>query len=446
MDRPRVIARVPATSTQVEGFTASEDGLCNGHLMAAVRLLGPFEHAALEQALAALLERHEALRTTLQRTADGVEQWIWEGVQCPVVHVDGTEATLDDDVAAFADEGIRPAGSALCTVRVFRLGPLDHVVAIRLHHSISDGWSCGVVSAEFCALYEAAAARRPSPLKPLTAQFRDYAAQERAAATPEARAFWRDYLSPRSSRIGSVVGRPALERRPVLNVALPPIPAATMEALGRIASDVRAWPSSALLAAVAARALAMGDDDMVAGVAHSNRYRAEHNDVVGFFADLLTVRVDLTGAPTFRALAARVQQSWFDVFDHRMALSDVMDAAGLGREDELSFMDLSFNFIPRAFAREATPEASGGEPSALRVQPVHLNLEKREELVARRTLLCSWSVLFVEGRDGVLYGFVSAQEGSPSAERIAELCTPLFDTIAAVVAQPDIPLPELLGR
>ncbi len=51
-----------------------------------------------------------------------------------------------------------------------------------------------------------------------------------------------------------------------------------------------------------------GQQDIVIGSPNANRNRIETEGILGFFANNLVLRTDLSGQPTFRELLARVRQ------------------------------------------------------------------------------------------------------------------------------------------
>ena len=51
-----------------------------------------------------------------------------------------------------------------------------------------------------------------------------------------------------------------------------------------------------------------GQVDMVVGTGIANRNRREIEELIGFFVNMLVVRTDLSGNPTFKQLLARVRR------------------------------------------------------------------------------------------------------------------------------------------
>jgi len=102
-------------------------------------------------------------------------------------------------LAAEAEAGFDLAAGPLIRGRLIRLGEEDHVLALTMHHIVSDGWSMAVLAHELSALYAAFVAGDESPLAPLSIQYADYAVWQRRWLSGEVleaqSAYWRGQLS-----------------------------------------------------------------------------------------------------------------------------------------------------------------------------------------------------------------------------------------------------------
>ncbi|MBK8993746.1 MAG: hypothetical protein IPM40_19765 [Gammaproteobacteria bacterium] len=137
----------------------------------AYRLRGPLSVAALRAALQALVDRHEALRTTFVAEGGSLKQ---------VVHgehvVDLEGGAVDEPGAAVAGgqlaqileaEAHYPfdlAAGPLFRARLIGLGAAEHILILNMHHIVSDGWSHDVLERDLAELYDAAATHRPAHL------------------------------------------------------------------------------------------------------------------------------------------------------------------------------------------------------------------------------------------------------------------------------------------
>ena len=62
---------------------------------------------------------------------------------------------------------------------LLRTSELERVLALTMHHIVSDGWSNRILIRETAALYEAFVFGRQSPLKELAVQYADYGEWQR---------------------------------------------------------------------------------------------------------------------------------------------------------------------------------------------------------------------------------------------------------------------------
>jgi non-ribosomal peptide synthetase component F len=60
-----------------------------------------------------------------------------------------------------------------------------------------------------------------------------------------------------------------------------------------------------------------GQQDIVIGADVANRNRAETENLIGFFVNLLVLRTDLSGNPTFRELLHRVREVCLEAYAHQ---------------------------------------------------------------------------------------------------------------------------------
>src|SRR6266545_2339049 len=117
----------------------------------AVRLTGEVAPALLERIFAAVVHRHETLRTTFA-SRDGLPVQVIHAehaVELPVVDLSDRTDRSDREAREIAlAEARRPfdleAGPLLRLVLV-RLAAREHLLLITLHHIVSDGWSMGVL-------------------------------------------------------------------------------------------------------------------------------------------------------------------------------------------------------------------------------------------------------------------------------------------------------------
>jgi non-ribosomal peptide synthetase component F len=291
---------------------------------------GPLDSEVLERALRDVARRHEVLRTTLVST-DGVPmQLIAEDVpRLPVELTDagplppGERAAVAAQIVA--EESARPfdlGRGPLLRVRVLRFDAQHHLLVLTAHHVIADAWSMGLVVRELAAHYSAHAQRRQPALPPLGVQYADFAAWQREWLTGDrlARllAYWRERLrdAPPGIEIPPDRPRPALRthaggRRDFqLSAEL----TAGLRSLSRRAG---ASLFMTLLAAFQTLLFRHTDQsDVVLGTPIATRARVELEPLIGLFVNMLVLRTDLGGQPSFAELLGRTREVVLDALGH----------------------------------------------------------------------------------------------------------------------------------
>ena len=352
------------------------------NLQVAMRLVGPLQVDALQRALDAVVQRHEALRTTF--TATGGTPYQQVNPPCPVdleqTRLAGAIDWHDDQVKTIARaETTRPfdlARGPLFRCRLLRLRESAHILLLTYHHIVADAQSAIVLWRELRALYEAFVLDRRPALPELPLQYADYAAWERARvegpALQEHLQYWRDQLAglPRLE-LPTDRPRPAVSafRGATLNRTLGASLTAALKALGRAQGTTLPMTMLAAFAEVLRRHT--GQDDIAIGWATGNRSRAEFEDVLGFFVNSLVMRIDLSGAPGVSELLARVRRTTLDAYAHQDVPFDVLI------EELQPARQLNHNPLFQVmFSADSLSTDSLGDAAGLSFEPMDLEIEE----------------------------------------------------------------------
>ncbi|MGP3963943.1 amino acid adenylation domain-containing protein [Nonomuraea sp. 3N208] len=280
-----------------------------------LRLRGPLDAGALAAALDAVVAGHDALRMRFPGTEDGRPRVVLaHDATLPLTVRDApgeaaAKALVEQFLAVPFDLAAGPVARAL----LLRLGDEDHVLVVAVHHIAADGWSADVLMREVFARYDGVTP--PSP----QVGYGDYAAWQRGLE-PSRRDldFWRDRLAGLEP-LDLPTDRPRPPERTYTGAAhtfsLNPEVAA---GLARLGGEHRATPYMVMLAALAALlGRYAGASDVAVGSPVAGRQVPELDGVIGCFVNMLTMRVDLTGDPTFAELLDRVRNVTLDAFAHQ---------------------------------------------------------------------------------------------------------------------------------
>ncbi|HYR07778.1 MAG TPA: amino acid adenylation domain-containing protein, partial [Longimicrobium sp.] len=297
-----------------------------------LRLRGPLDVPRLERVLAELVRRHEPLRTTFPERDGLPVQRIepFTGFSLAIDEVAGLPGTEREAEAVrrMRAEGALPfdlAAGPLFRARLLRLAPDDHMLLLRMHHIVTDGWSLGVMCGEMAALYEAYGDGRESPLAEPVLQYADYAVWQRQHLRGEVLerqvAWWREHLAgaPALLELPTDRPRPAVQTYRGANISFR-LPGDLLERLDALA--LREGVTLYMLLLGAWQVLLgryAGSDDVVVGSPAAGRTRRELEGLVGFFVSTLVLRTDLSGGPDFREVLRRVRRTTLGAYEHQDA-------------------------------------------------------------------------------------------------------------------------------
>jgi amino acid adenylation domain-containing protein len=285
------------------------------HIASRLRLKGELDRDALARALDGIVARHEVLRTTFAEV-DGVpEQRIApaEASGFTLAEHDLGGAELHRVLAEATRAPFDLERGPLIRGRLVRLAADDHVLLITMHHIVSDGWSMGVLFNELSELYAAHVQGREANLPALPVQYADYAAWEREWIEGELLERQASYWERALAGAPELLELPADRVRPrkqdwtgaSVNVELDEELAAALKALSRRHGATLFMTLLAGWATVLARL--SGQDDVVIGTPSANRGHAEVEALIGFFVNMLPLRVDLSDGPGVGELLQRVK-------------------------------------------------------------------------------------------------------------------------------------------
>ncbi len=313
------------------------------NVTSALRLSGRLDEGALQRALAGLMARHESLRTRFF-AVDGephcaVEPHVepaLERIDLGHLEPQRRERAALDAVTAFSRRPIDIMRAPLLQCLLVRIAADDHALVFVIDHIIADGLSLGILLEDFGVLYAQHCGAPLPELPALPLQYIDYAEWERQAfaqgVLEDHLAYWKQQLAglPELATLPADQPRPAVQgsrgARQVMQ--LPVELAAQLKALAR---DEGATLFMVLLSAfqVLLQRHAGGTDlhDLPVGSAIANRGRAEMRRVIGFFANNIVLRGDLSGNPTLRELIARNRELALGAYAHQdMPFDMLVDA------------------------------------------------------------------------------------------------------------------------
>ncbi|MFE2175305.1 amino acid adenylation domain-containing protein [Kitasatospora sp. NPDC059462] len=296
----------------------------------ATRIRGPLDLELWRRAVSAIARRHEALRTTFRAVDGEPVQVVTEGAEPEFAvvaceHLAGPDG--EEGIKALArEEFARPfdlATGPLVRMRFLRLAADEHVLLLTIHHIAGDLWSTSVFLDELVTLYGGYASGTEAVLPALPIQYADYAVWQRKRLDGDGAAgdlaYWTAALAGAPAALELPTDRPRPAVRTTRGGSRPfALSAPVMDRVREFSRAEGVTPFMTLLAAFQVLLHRYTrEEDVVVGVPVANRGRPEVERLIGYFANMLALRTDLSGAPSFRELLARVRPACLGAFAHQ---------------------------------------------------------------------------------------------------------------------------------
>ncbi|MDC0712645.1 amino acid adenylation domain-containing protein [Stigmatella sp. ncwal1] len=338
----------------VAQMTADEDSM-GGHQAIALKLTGPLHLHALGTAVQSIVDRHEALRTTIN--AEGDRQRVHRSIQVDLSQVDFshvTEEAREREVLRWFDDqsqsGFDLVNGPLFRAQVLKLHDRLHILSLATHHIFCDGQSMAVILDELGALYTAACqgtrAELPAPM-----QFRQFVERQNQQMQGEVMAAHEAYWLGKFSGQLPVLQLPTDRPRPPvksfqanrLTVRVGPELCLALKKLGQRYGTT---PFMTLFAAyVGLLHRVTGQEDIIVGVPSSGRSIEGSAGMVGHCANLLPIRTQVRGESRFTEHLAAIKSVLLDGYEHQAyRFATLLEKLRLPRDPSISpLVTVAFN-------------------------------------------------------------------------------------------------------
>lgn len=313
------------------------EGSVQYNLPSAFSVRGVFDADRFIEAIRIVVRRHAVLRARF-READGqpyaeiladppltVRRHDLSAMQAPLRDERLRQLISDDAGAPF-----RIDRDMMLRVGIVRMSDDEHAILFNMHHIVSDAWSLRILIGELSAIYPALEAGGQDPLPPLKYQYADYALwQQRwlqGAVLQAELAYWKRQLAGAPILHGLPLCRPRPERQ---SFAAKLVQASASAALSmRLQMLCQRYDVTLFMLMQTAFSVLLGrysgEEDIVVGTPVAGRLHRDLEPLIGFFVNVLVLRTDLSGAPSFEALLRRNKSTVVEAYDHQSISFDML--------------------------------------------------------------------------------------------------------------------------
>lgn len=328
-------AHIPLGTGQLRMWQVWQyEGIGAAYNMAlALRLIGRLDLAALEAAMNDVQERHESLRTLIDVTTDVPAQLILEpeDTHLAVVAKPLARAALQEEIDRNARQHFDITAELPVRVHLWELAEEEHALLISVHHVAADGSSLAPLARDLAEAYAARLAGNAPDWRPLPLQYADYAIWQHSqdVLVENQLDFWRTALAGLPETIKLPADHPYPAKITFVGDSMPVLIGAELhDALTHLARAEGASLFMVLQAGFAALLSRLGaGEDIPIGSPVAGRPDSALNPMIGCFYNLLTLRTDVSGDPSFSELISRVRRFNLGAYAHQdVSFEHVVDA------------------------------------------------------------------------------------------------------------------------
>jgi amino acid adenylation domain-containing protein len=380
---PAIVRLAPSTEPQREIWTTcqfGDDANRSFNESVSLRLHGPLNHLALEQAWQALTRRHEALHAAF--SADGKQICIFDELPVALQYDDYSTKNVEEREQAVAEYVKHDAfflfdllNGPLVKAGLIKLADNEHHFTLTGHHIVCDGWSLGILLQELSVFYSAYAQHITLNLPPAPL-YSEYALEQRrfaeTAAYQQVERFWVDQYRESVPVLDLPTDfiRPTL-RTYKINRKDYPLSSATATAVKQMGLKAGCSFVTTLLTAFEVFLYRLtGQNDIVVGLPTAGQSATDNPGLIGHCVNLLPLRSFPKGTQNFVQFLKQRKEAVLDAYDNqqltfnsllkkltiardasRVPLVPVIFNVDMGLDNGVNFFDLTYQLIsnPRQY-------------------------------------------------------------------------------------------------
>ena len=432
----------PLSSSQRRLWVLSqfEDGNTAYNMPGAYVMEGNLDQGALEYAFAALIERHEILRTVFKEDEqEDIRQFIRtpEETGFRIISRDLEQEAVQELVEASFTQPFDLSAGPLLRAELYRVSGNKWVLAYVMHHIAGDGWSMGILIDELMVLYNTRLRGEENPLPRLPIQYKDFATwqqnQMAGESLMEDRAYWvRQFEGeiPVLALPGDRI-RPAIKsyKGAVIRRKLSP---ELVKGIKDLSRDQGGTLFMGLLAAINTLLYRYtNQEDIIIGSPIAGREHIDLEGQLGFYVNTLALRSRFRGENSYRELFDNIRQTTLDAYRHQAyPFDELVDTLDLRRDMSRSALFDVMVILQNAGAYTMEERSVGG----LKVTPY----EGIPEAVSKFDLVFD----FAEAGDAI-QARIEYNSDIYEKQTIERLADHLEQLLQAIVKHPETPINQL---
>ncbi|WP_145921984.1 non-ribosomal peptide synthetase, partial [Paenibacillus sp. O199] len=277
-----------------------------------IQLKGKLNVEKLQQALQALVDRHEPLRTSFEIQNGEPVQIVKNKVHFELEYEKGTHEHMASAMKTF----IRPFDltvAPLMRAKVWQMEEDDAIFMMDFHHMIYDGGSVPVLMRDLQYLFEG------RTLPELRVQYKDYSCWQNERDLSEQEQYWASELSGDIPVLELFTDEPRPKEQRFDGSSIPfQLSKETKEAVRKLSHSTGATDYMILLSGfMLLLSQCSGQEDIIVGSPISGRVHADTENMLGMFVNTLAIRGELSASKTFSELVHQIKEKCLKAYENQ---------------------------------------------------------------------------------------------------------------------------------
>ncbi len=346
------------------------------------RIKGDIDLNVLEVAFNKIVERHESLRTYFI-SKDGIpSQVIVDELKAKFEIIDLIKYSNEDQelkikriIKKESKEPISINELPLFRIKILILDKGEYIIALNIHHIISDAWSSKVMVSELGVFYETLIKGITPPIPELSIQYADYSIWQRDWLKDEVLDKHIDYWKNKLNSLPSLLELPIDYPRPKVQTFNGDFVSFEFDkdlvkSIIKLSKEESSTTFMLLLAVFKLFLYKLsGQKDICVGTPNANRNRKEIESLIGFFVNTLALRTDCSGNPKFNEFLKRIKETTLSAYAHQdLPFETIVDV--VNPERNLSHSPIFQVMFVHQNASETSTSNSANKGSAIDISPV----------------------------------------------------------------------------
>ncbi|NEQ79178.1 MAG: SDR family NAD(P)-dependent oxidoreductase, partial [Moorea sp. SIO2I5] len=298
----------------------------NYNLSFPLRIYSQVDVITWRETFQALRIRHPILRSTFPNLGEQLIQQVHQNQELDFLEIDASTWSEDELQKKVVEAHRHPFDlktEPVMRVRYFTRSEQEQILLLTIHHIAWDGWSMNLIFKELPQLYQAQRTGVEASLPLLKHSYPDYVRWQRdLVESSDGESLWNYWQEKLSGKL-PVLNLPTDRPRPPIKTDNGgnyqfKLSEKLIERLKQLAQKENATIYMVILAVFEVLLFRYtNQEDILVGSPTNGRSRAEFAPIVGYFADSMVMRADLSGNPSFKEFLSQVRQTVLGALAHQ---------------------------------------------------------------------------------------------------------------------------------